>query len=82
MMDPSRIQEIIEAKLSDCTALIHNDMGDGEHFAAEVVSPDFDGLNLIRQHQLVYGALGDHMKSDIHALSLKTYTPAQWANRA
>jgi acid stress-induced BolA-like protein IbaG/YrbA len=82
MMDPVRIQEIIETKLTDCTALIHNDMGDGEHFAAEIVSSEFDGLNLIRQHQLVYRALGDHMKSDIHALSLKTFTPAQWAQRA
>ncbi len=82
MMDPDRIQELIESQLKDCTALIHNDMGDGEHFAAEVVSPDFDGLNLIRQHQLVYGALGEHMKSDIHALSLKTFTPTQWADRA
>ncbi len=81
MMDPERIKELIESHLPDCTALVLNDMGDGEHFAAEVVSSAFDGLSLVKQHQLVYQALGDHMKSDIHALALKTFTTAQWAQR-
>ena len=82
MMDPQRIKEIIESNLPDCTALVYNDMGDGEHFDAEVVSSAFEGLNLIKQHQLVYGALGDHMKSDIHALALKTFTPEKWAQKS
>jgi len=81
MMDPERIKQLIESHLPECTAVINNDMGDGEHFAAEVVSSAFDGLSLVKQHQLVYQALGDHMKSDIHALALKTFTTAQWAQR-
>jgi stress-induced morphogen len=51
---------------------------DGAHFQAEVVSSAFVGKTRIAQHQLVYGALGDHMRSDIHALQLKTFTPQDW----
>ncbi|HNU65739.1 MAG TPA: BolA/IbaG family iron-sulfur metabolism protein [Methylotenera sp.] len=51
---------------------------DGTHFEAVVVSPLFTGKNMVQQHQLVYGALGDRMRAEIHALSMKTYTPDQW----
>lgn len=52
---------------------------DGRHFNATVVSKEFDGLGMLKQHKLVYSALGDAMKNDeIHALSLKTYTPEAW----
>jgi acid stress-induced BolA-like protein IbaG/YrbA len=53
--------------------------GDGQHFYATIVSADFDGLNRVRRHQKVYGALGDRMRAEIHALSMKTLTPAEWA---
>ncbi|MBP6152601.1 MAG: hypothetical protein RLZZ10_673, partial [Pseudomonadota bacterium] len=43
-----------------------------------IVSSLFEGLNRVKQHQLVFNALGDKMKSDIHALSMKTYTPNEW----
>ena len=56
--------------------------GDGAHFEAIVVSTAFAGLTRVRQHQLVYGALGDRMREEIHALSMQTLTPAQWAERA
>lgn len=51
---------------------------DGAHFEGTVVSGLFEGLNRVKQHQLVFNALGDKMKSDIHALSMKTYTPNEW----
>ena len=52
--------------------------GDGRHFFATIVSPAFEGLPRVRRHQRVYAALGDRMKSQIHALSMKTLTPAEW----
>jgi acid stress-induced BolA-like protein IbaG/YrbA len=52
--------------------------GDGRHFFATIVSAEFEGLARIRRHQRVYAALGDRMKSQIHALSMKTLTPAEW----
>ena len=52
--------------------------GDGQHFEAIIVSAAFDGKRPIARHQLVYAALGDRMKAEIHALSMKTLTPAEW----
>jgi acid stress-induced BolA-like protein IbaG/YrbA len=51
---------------------------DGTHFDAVIVSPAFEGKRMVQQHQLVYAALGDRMRAEIHALSMQTYTPAQW----
>jgi len=51
---------------------------DGAHFEGTIVSSLFEGLNRVKQHQLVFNSLGDKMKSDIHALSMKTYTPNEW----
>ena len=56
--------------------------GDGQHFEAIIVSPSFQGKSMIQQHQLVYQALGDRMREEIHALSMKTLTPEQWAGQA
>jgi len=53
--------------------------GDGHHWEAVIVSPAFEGLSKIRQHQLVYAALGDRMREEIHALSMTTLTPEEWA---
>jgi acid stress-induced BolA-like protein IbaG/YrbA len=53
--------------------------GDGQHWEAVIVSAAFEGLTKVRQHQLVYAALGDRMREEIHALSMLTLTPAQWA---
>jgi acid stress-induced BolA-like protein IbaG/YrbA len=52
--------------------------GDGQHFFATIVSDSFEGKRLIARHQLVYAALGDRMRAEIHALSMKTLTPAEW----
>jgi len=52
--------------------------GDGEHFQALVVSPEFEGRNRVQRHQLVYRALGERMREEIHALSMRTLTPQEW----
>lgn len=56
--------------------------GDGRHFFATIVSAEFDGANRVARHQRVYQALGDRMREQIHALSMKTLTPAEWASSA
>jgi acid stress-induced BolA-like protein IbaG/YrbA len=53
---------------------------DGQHFDAVIVSMQFAGKSKVQQHQLVYRALGERMKSEIHALSMRTFTPEAWAN--
>ena len=53
--------------------------GDGRHFFATIVSTEFEGMSRVRRHQRVYAALGDRMREQIHALSMQTLTPAEWA---
>lgn len=52
--------------------------GDGQHFTALVVSGEFEGRSRVQRHQLVYAALGERMREEIHALSMRTLTPAEW----
>ena len=57
--------------------------GDGRHWYATVVTSAFEGLRSIQRHQKVYGTLGDKMANDeVHALSMKTFTPAEWKAQA
>ncbi len=78
MVESSSIEQSIRAGLA-CTHLeVH---GDGAHFEAVIVSPAFAGLARVRQHQLVYAALGSRMRDEIHALSMKTFSPEEWASR-
>jgi acid stress-induced BolA-like protein IbaG/YrbA len=53
-------------------------VGDGQHFQALVVSAQFAGKSRVQRHQLVYGALGERMREEIHALSMRTLTPEEW----
>jgi acid stress-induced BolA-like protein IbaG/YrbA len=53
--------------------------GDGQHFTATIVSDAFEGKRLVQRHQLVYAALGDRMKQEIHALSFKALTPSEFS---
>ena len=53
--------------------------GDGRHFFATIVSAEFEGKPRVARHQRVYQALGDRMRQQIHALSMKTLTPQEWA---
>jgi len=74
-MDPKKVKELIKSGMSTLNVEVE---GDGSHFEAVIVSDEFEGKSLIQRHQVVYKALGDAMKEDIHALSMKTYTPDQW----
>jgi acid stress-induced BolA-like protein IbaG/YrbA len=56
-------------------------IGDGHHFEAVIVSEAFRGKSRVQRHQIVYGALGDRMREEIHALSMQTLTPEDWAER-
>ncbi len=78
MVEASSIEDSIRAGLSCSHLAVH---GDGAHFEAVIVSPAFAGLTRVRQHQLVYAALGDRMREEIHALSMKTFSPDEWAAR-
>ena len=78
MVTPDSIRQSLDAGLP-CE---HVEVtGDGQHFEAIIVSNAFAGLSRVRQHQLVYAALGDRMRVEIHALSMQTLTPEQWAER-
>ncbi|MBB3117427.1 BolA family protein [Pseudoduganella violacea] len=72
---PEAIHSYIAAGL-ECTHLQVE--GDGQHFQAVIVSSAFAGKRLIQRHQLVYAALGDRMREEIHALSMKTLTPEEF----
>jgi acid stress-induced BolA-like protein IbaG/YrbA len=76
---PAQVRDYIAAGLG-CEHLEVE--GDGQHFFATIVSIEFDGLPRVRRHQRVYAALGERMREEIHALSMKTLTPAEWALQA
>ncbi len=71
--------ELIHGYLSAGLECTHLEVeGDGQHFQAVIVSPAFIGKRLIQRHQIVYAALGDRMREEIHALSMKTLTPDEY----
>ncbi|HQV88895.1 MAG TPA: BolA/IbaG family iron-sulfur metabolism protein [Nitrosomonas sp.] len=80
MLTANNVKDYIETSLPCEYVEVEGD--DGHHFHAVIVSAQFQGKNMVQQHQLVYKSLGDRMKQEIHALSMKTLTPEQWANRA
>ena len=78
MVEPQQIRNWIEAGMPCEHVEVR---GDGHHFEAVIVSPAFRGKSRVQQHQVVYAALGDRMRADIHALSMQTFTPEDWAAR-
>ncbi|MEN9765118.1 MAG: hypothetical protein RL397_1073 [Pseudomonadota bacterium] len=76
MVTPEDIERYLADGL-DCERITVQ--GDGHHFEALIVSQAFEGLRPVARHQKVYGVLGDRMRQEIHALSMKTLTPAEWA---
>jgi acid stress-induced BolA-like protein IbaG/YrbA len=79
MVSPESVKRGIEAGL----ACQHVEVvGDGQHFQALVVSAEFTGRSRVQRHQLVYAALGDRMREEIHALSMQTLTPDEWKKAA
>jgi acid stress-induced BolA-like protein IbaG/YrbA len=79
MVTPESIKSGIEAGLQ-CERV--DVVGDGQHFQAVVVSAAFAGKSCVQRHQLVYAALGDRMREEIHALSMQTLTPEEAALEA
>jgi acid stress-induced BolA-like protein IbaG/YrbA len=81
MADPT--PEQVSAFIAAGLPCAHLDVeGDGRHFFATIVSAEFEGLSRVRRHQRVYQALGDRMREQIHALSMKTLTPAEFSAAA
>ncbi len=76
-MQPDQIKALLESQIPDSEVQVNVE---GSHVNLIVVSPVFEGLNPVKKQQLVYGALSDEIASGvIHAVNMKTYTPAQWA---
>ena len=75
VMTPERVAELIRGGLPGATVNVESD--DNTHFAARVISPDFEGKRAIARHQLIYQTLGNLMGREIHALSIEALTPAE-----
>ncbi len=76
-METSEIKRLIEAGIADSQAFV---TGDGGKYEATVISNAFDGLTMLKEHQLVYATVNEHIASgELHALSIKAYTPEEWA---
>ncbi|WNK21402.1 BolA family transcriptional regulator [Halomonas piscis] len=77
-MQPTEVKALLESHLDDCTFHVQ---GEGCDFQVIAVGEAFEGLTPVKRQQLVYGALSDQIASGaLHAVSIKTYTPAQWEN--
>jgi stress-induced morphogen len=74
-MDAGQIKALIKAALPDAEVTIRDLAGDGDHYAAEVVSESFRGKNRVQQHQMVYDALKGSIGGALHALALQTSAP-------
>ncbi len=74
-MQAPEIEALIKAALPDATVTIQDLAGDGDHYAAVVVSEAFRGKSRVQQHQIVYAALRGRMRGELHALALQTSSP-------
>ncbi len=74
-MQADELKKRIEAGVPGAQVRVQ---GDGDHFEATVISVEFEGKSMVQQHRIVYGALGDLMQGEVHALALRTLTPEQW----
>jgi acid stress-induced BolA-like protein IbaG/YrbA len=83
MIPPDELKALIQAGLPDATIEVEDLTGTQDHYQAVIVSKAFEGKGLVQQHKLVYQAVQAAMASDqVHALTLKTFTPAQWQSSA
>jgi len=80
MLHPDEVRNKLVQAFPDSEIVVEDMTGTMDHFQVLVISRLFEGKTMVEQHQLVYKALGDLMKEAIHALALKTYTPAAWKN--
>ena len=74
-MDAAEIEKLIKEGIADAQVTIEDLRGDGDHYAAMVVSPAFEGKSRVQQHQMVYQALQGRMGGQLHALALQTEVP-------
>ncbi len=74
-MNKDEIRQMILDGVPNSEVMIE---GEGDHFQAVIVSAEFEGMSKVKQHQMVYRAIGDAMQSAIHALSIQTVTPEKW----
>jgi len=74
MVTPEQLKNWIESGFDGAQIAVE---GDGHHFEATIIAAEFEGKSRIQRHQLVYAALGDKMKAEVHALSMKTLTPSE-----
>ena len=72
------IKQLIESSVDGATAFVLDPMNDGQHLQAIVVSPAFEGVSLVKQHQMVMKPLKSAFEQYVHALGLKTFTPDKW----
>lgn len=77
-MNVNDIKQTIEHNIPNSTAYVLDPMNDGQHLRAFVVSPAFEGMMLIKQHQMVMQPLTKAFATSVHALGLKTFTPEKW----
>lgn len=75
-MNPAEIEALIVAGLPGAKVQVESD--DGTHFSAVIITDEFNGKRTLQRHQRVYAALGERMGREIHALTMQTYTPAEW----
>ena len=75
-MQNDDIKALIAAGIAGANVTVNG--ADGTHFDAVIISDKFKGMTMVQQHQLVYRTLGQKMGTDIHALSIQTYTPEDW----
>jgi stress-induced morphogen len=80
-MAPKEIEKLIRAAIPDADVVIRDLAGDGDHYAARVVSRSFEGMSRIRQHQAVYAALGERVGGELHALQIETAVPQPETNQ-
>lgn len=80
-MDAKEVETLIRQGIPNALVEVRDTTGGGDHFEALIVSTVFEGKGLVERHQTVYKALGDAMRVRVHALSLRTLTPAQYENR-
>lgn len=74
-MNPKEVQALIEQGLPGARVTVTDLVGDGDHLKAVVVAEQFRGIPLVKQHQMVYSALGQVLKEKLHALALTTHPP-------
>jgi acid stress-induced BolA-like protein IbaG/YrbA len=78
-MTSQDIETLVRSGFPEAVVQVVDQVGDGNHFQAVVITPAFTGKSLVERHQLVYGSLKGAMADRIHALSIKAYTPDEWA---